>query len=451
MGEHRVEGPEIKKLLKIARRQPLNFAFNPAKSDEDGYFALHRKKPAPILAKEVRSEGEGNKFSFGTATLEGKLLKLQVERELPQLAKKMKRFLKANKVLLNVQILDSDGNVLDADIEDDLPDDPDFDGEEDGARSDATAANSIEPEADAASPYGAQDLVQRLARAKAKLAELPDAARKKLESAIGQVVTLIKAADMEAAERGVAAIEAALAKLSGPSAPPPPPPPPGPDGQMQKLVQVLRTLKERADQIDDAGIRQSLLQEIAAAAALIKAGDVNSTATKLAQIRDAISGVAGSASKEAEPADGPAAEPGEVGAAGNGWQQARDAWLDANLSLDSQLNALRAAILAEQEHPEFADALKTVAEVGLNALTGDHRVKLMGAIQMLGRGDAVSMKKHGGKALAAISALRTFLDGNERVDACEGNPWDVDVAIRDTLYPPLDQMMGILQKSQATT
>ena len=41
MGEFKVEGPEIRKLLKVARKQPMPNAFSPAKADEDGCFALH--------------------------------------------------------------------------------------------------------------------------------------------------------------------------------------------------------------------------------------------------------------------------------------------------------------------------------------------------------------------------------------------------------------------------
>lgn len=132
-----------------------------------------------------------------------------------------------------------------------------------------------------------------------------------------------------------------------------------------------------------------------------------------------------------------------------GWAAAYQGWLAANEKLDGQLNALRQAILSETAYPEFAEQLQDIARVGLNALTGNHRVRLMAAFQVMAGGDIASLQKHGDKALAAISAFRAYLDGNEAVDACEGNPWDVDVAIRDTLYPPLDLLTGILQSTPA--
>ena len=45
---------------------------------------------------------------------------------MPTLARKVKKYLKANKINLNVQIADRNGNIIDSDIEDDIPDDPDF-------------------------------------------------------------------------------------------------------------------------------------------------------------------------------------------------------------------------------------------------------------------------------------------------------------------------------------
>lgn len=138
--------------------------------------------------------------------------------------------------------------------------------------------------------------------------------------------------------------------------------------------------------------------------------------------------------------DGPPSE-----AAAQGWAQAFQGWLDANDRLDAQLNALRGAILNETSYPELAQQLQDIARVGLNALTGNHRVRLMAAFQVIGSGDSASLDRHGDKALAAIAAFRAYLDAQEGVDACEGNPWDVEVAIRDTLYPPLDRLTQILR------
>lgn len=123
------------------------------------------------------------------------------------------------------------------------------------------------------------------------------------------------------------------------------------------------------------------------------------------------------------------------------WKKARQDWVEANDSLNEQLDALRVAILGHAKtEPELATVLADIADKGLNALTGDHRVRLMGAVQVIGEGAPAAIKAHGPKALAAMEAFKAHLDGNEKVDACEGNPWDVPVTIRDTLYPALGQL-----------
>ena len=88
-----------------------------------------------------------------------------------------------------------------------------------------------------------------------------------------------------------------------------------------------------------------------------------------------------------------------------------------------------------------------IADKGLNALTGDHRVRLMASLQMLGDGAPASIDAHGAKALDAVTAFTAYLAGNQKVDACEGNPWGVEVAIRSTLEPALDQLEQVLRAS----
>lgn len=135
MGEFQASGSELKKFVNVMRKQPISFAFNAAQKVDEDYLGLHRTKPPKTLGKEAKEEGEGDKYAFGTAKVEGKILSLTCERVIPSLAKKLKRYLKSQKVMLNVQVLDASGNVLESDIED-LPDDLELD---DDAASDEEA------------------------------------------------------------------------------------------------------------------------------------------------------------------------------------------------------------------------------------------------------------------------------------------------------------------------
>lgn len=123
MSEFAVEGLEIKKMVKVARKQPVPFALNPAKNDADTLLGMHRRKPAALLGKSIKKDGEGLKVAFGTCAVDGKIMTLTCERAVPMMAKKLKRYLKLQKVNLNVVVLDADGNLLEDDIEE-LPDDP---------------------------------------------------------------------------------------------------------------------------------------------------------------------------------------------------------------------------------------------------------------------------------------------------------------------------------------
>lgn len=138
MSDFAVKGADLKKILKIAKKGPIAFAYNPGKTDDSTFFGMHRTKAPSLLGKAAKAEGEGKKFTFGTAVLEGKELRLTPEREMSQMAKRLKKFLKSQKVTLNVVIVDEDGTVLDSDVETDLPDDPEMAGDD-------AVASPVEP------------------------------------------------------------------------------------------------------------------------------------------------------------------------------------------------------------------------------------------------------------------------------------------------------------------
>ena len=126
MSDFSVEGAELKKLLNFSRAKPISFAYCPGSKVETDLFGLHKKKPPAVMGKSIRADGDGPKVAFGTLQMEGRVVSLQCEKAMPALAKKVKKFLKLNKLSKNVRILDMDGNVVEEDIED-LPDEPDDD------------------------------------------------------------------------------------------------------------------------------------------------------------------------------------------------------------------------------------------------------------------------------------------------------------------------------------
>lgn len=113
-GGLRLDTAAIKKMVKIGRTRSLTFAFCPAAGDEEPLFTLHRRKKPDILGKSARKESEGSKVAFGTMTVEGKCLVLTCSRLIPGMADKLKKMLRAQKVPMDVRLLDADGKELGA-------------------------------------------------------------------------------------------------------------------------------------------------------------------------------------------------------------------------------------------------------------------------------------------------------------------------------------------------
>jgi hypothetical protein len=126
------------------------------------------------------------------------------------------------------------------------------------------------------------------------------------------------------------------------------------------------------------------------------------------------------------------------------WQSARAAWQDASDRVDEQLSALRRVLLASGD-PELGQ----IAEVGLNAVTGNNRVRLMAAIREIDAAPGLAPQPLLKRARAAIDGLETSIASDTRVVACDGNPFDVPVSIGATLGPALAKLRQAIAKAEA--
>jgi hypothetical protein len=122
------------------------------------------------------------------------------------------------------------------------------------------------------------------------------------------------------------------------------------------------------------------------------------------------------------------------------WKTARAAWQSASDAVDTQLSALH-AVLAARGDPE----LRRIAEFGVGTVVGGQKVRLMAAMMEIGDGsDPTTFVKAGRKLTALARAFLGHLAGNERVTACDENPYGVHVALRDTLTPALTELMSVV-------
>ena len=97
MGNITLRGPALKKSVKQAKKRVLNFAYCPGNDPKEDVFVLDRKKSPDVIGRVARAEGTGTKAAIGTVSVKGRVMTLNCLKELPQAAKKLKKFLKISK------------------------------------------------------------------------------------------------------------------------------------------------------------------------------------------------------------------------------------------------------------------------------------------------------------------------------------------------------------------
>lgn len=113
---------------------------------------------------------------------------------------------------------------------------------------------------------------------------------------------------------------------------------------------------------------------------------------------------------------------------------ARAQWFQASEAVDNQIASLQ-SVLKQTDNED----LHEIAEFGLNAMTADHKVKLMAALQ-----DARSAAPAAILALhKAAAEFRGHLESSGSIGACDDNPFGVTVAIRATLLPALKALEAV--------
>lgn len=444
MSDFSVEGAELKKLLKFSRAAPISFAYCPGSKVETDLFGLHRKKPAAVMAKSLRAAGDGPKVAFGTLQMEGKVVSLQCEKAMPALAKKVKKFLKLNKVSKNVRILDMDGNVMEEDIED-LPDDPDDDAVVDAAPQSSqpqptqpqptAAAPETPPAADAeaetpATNQTGDELKRLAARAKElqpQVTAVPSPTGDKLRQAFATAVANLKAGKADAAGKTLDAIDQVLARLGTASEAKPEPAPETAEKATEKPKGDPATLKK----LQEAAVQ--LAPKVKALPAGEQSADLtNKLREVIGHIRDgavdpALSGLRavqqGLKSAAAEPASAePDADPLTI------WNTAKEA-------TDGAISALQSKI---RQIPD--PDLERIAEMGLNGITQGNQTALMKHLMEFRQVDATARPKAAAALQAQCKEYRAFLADSELVTLCEQNPFGVAVDLRKHLGKALDEI-----------
>lgn len=275
MSEFQVEGDALKKLIKLARNQPVSFAFAPGTSDPNHYLAMHKRKLPSLIAKSARKAVQANKVAYGTFTVDGRNMALTCDKTVSNLAKKVKQHLRDDKLTMNIIVMDQFGNILESDIDEIDDPDPlgDVDAEEaapDEDHEDA-ALDTLEAVLDAEEidPEDADDSLDPAAlaaRAKAmapRLAAVEGPLAAKLKEGFEKSLAQLRDGQLETAAGSLDTLGAALAKVAASVNP----------DEIQAVSARIASLQPQLKSLDPSPKTARLAKAFGQAVDLVKARD----------------------------------------------------------------------------------------------------------------------------------------------------------------------------------
>ena len=287
-----VTGEELKKLVRVGRKRPMPFAFCPSNGDDESLFATHRKKPAKKIGKATKADSGQLKVAWGTFVIVDRVMVLTCERELPSIAKKLKKHMRAERLPLNIRVLDASGKEIESDIEDlSAEDDPFGDlGDDD---------------------EGGDHLQHRLQRVKAAVLAARGNDGDRLRDLMASAWRATEAGSRDKAQKLVALVERDVRRLmmsasrpagvvmpdlpipeeddeeDAPEPTPEPTPEPSPAADRLPLARRLRALRDRAEATGD-DVAPRLMQALSLAARTLRGGDADGCAAMLDRIETAL-------------------------------------------------------------------------------------------------------------------------------------------------------------------
>jgi hypothetical protein len=122
------------------------------------------------------------------------------------------------------------------------------------------------------------------------------------------------------------------------------------------------------------------------------------------------------------------------------WSAARAAWTSAVEAVDAQISKLQQVLGSSND-----EELQAIAEFGLNGVTGNYKVPLLAAMQNVdeARDDARGVQAR--RAVAIATGFLKHLQSERKIQACDENPFGVQVSIRQTLGGALAQLNDALK------
>lgn len=388
---------EMKQLLVKSKKEPVNFAFAPARDPGVALLLLDRTRSGRTLERELAKQfPDAHNARFGTASVDvednPQLVKFAVNKPVSGMAKKLVRTLKGTG-FNKIEIVLDDGTPVEGFAEEE-PADP---GGPDPEALKAALTKLIPQIQQITDPERRAGLVKLATMANVNL---------KMNNAV------YAATNVEQLRRALAEPQAATAAA------------PGPDAEKVRatLAQVMRRIPEYAAQAgqQQAGQQQAWRARAAAATAALEAGNLPDAIRLVTALGQEMTGQAPTRPAAAGRA------PGRLDT--KRLQTALVTFQTALTEVANGLARLEGKLRATQE-PTFV----RIAEFGLGGLTRGMRTKLMAAVINL---TTAAPDQGGPAAKAARSACADFtalVAKDELLALVDQNPFGVPLACRTAL------------------
>ena len=137
----------------------------------------------------------------------------------------------------------------------------------------------------------------------------------------------------------------------------------------------------------------------------------------------------------------------DLSAARAGLVDARDGMMEALSTADAQVRRLQAllAVHPDQDLKEIAGS----SDLGLNALTGNHRVRVLAALRDLETAAPDSLPAVLARTRALVAGFDAHIRSSDRLAACDENPFGVPVGVRSLLGPALKTLARAVDRFAA--
>ncbi|MCE9608357.1 MAG: hypothetical protein K8U03_26025 [Planctomycetia bacterium] len=117
------------------------------------------------------------------------------------------------------------------------------------------------------------------------------------------------------------------------------------------------------------------------------------------------------------------------------WSLAREAWDAAVAEVRDQMTELQNVLVDSED-----EDLPEIGAFGLNAVTQQHLVPLRAALMELDATGPDRLKTAAKRVQNLLVAFRKHIETSPKVQACEENPFGINVTIRQTLEPGFDAL-----------